>query len=263
METTTSADGTTLAFDRLGSGPPVVLLAGATCTRGVTTPLAEALAAHLTVLNVDRRGRGGSDDRSSRPPYLVEREVEDVAALVRAAGGAAAVYGHSSGAALALHAAAADIGVTRLVMHDAPYSPPGAEQRARDWHESLLTTLADGRRGDAIAMFLAMVGMPDQELAGLREGSAWPAMEAVAPTLAYDSAAMGDRDGGLVPADLLGAIDVPTLVVVGGADHGFMVDVARSLVSGLPDARLEHLVGAGHDVGADVVAPRILPFLLE
>ncbi len=261
METTRSADGTTIAFDRLGEGPPVVLLPGATCTRGVTAPLASALAGHLTVLNVDRRGRGDSDDRAETPPWLVEREVEDVAAVVRAAGGTAALYGHSSGAALALHAAAAGIGVDRLVLHDAPFAPPGGEEPAREWDATLRRLLAAGRDDEAMTTFLLRIGMPQQVVDDLRAGPHWPAMEAVAPTLAYDSAAMGDRDGGLVPADVLPAVTVPTLVVAGGADHPFMLHVARTLVEGLPDARLLHLEGARHDVGPDVVAPAVLPFL--
>lgn len=261
METTTSADGTTIAHDRLGDGPPVVLLPGATCTRGVTAPLAAALAAHTTVLNVDRRGRGDSDDLGGAP-WLLEREVEDVAAVIAAAGGAAALYGHSSGAALALHAAAADIGVDRLVLHDAPFALPGGEQRARKWDASLHAMLQDERHADAVAAFMHEVGVPAHVIDQMRQGPGWPAMERVAPTLAYDSAALGDRDGGLVPRDVLVRVQVPTLVVAGGADDGFMVGVARELVAGLPDARLTHLVGATHDVGPDVVVPALLPFLL-
>lgn len=262
METTTSADGTTLAFDRLGTGPSVIVLAGATCTRGVTAPLSAALAEQLTVLNVDRRGRGDSDDRSTPPPYSAEREIEDVAALVQAAGGASAIYGHSSGAAVALRAAAADIGVTRVVAHDAPYSLPGHEQRARDWDARLHALLMADRPGDAMAEFLTMIGMPVEMVDSMRGGPHWPAMENVAPTLAYDSAAMGDRDGGLVPTALLRDVTVPALVVAGGADHGFMLDVANALVADLPDASFAHLLGAGHDAPPDVVASAIVPFLL-
>lgn len=261
METTASADGTTIAFDRLGAGPAVVLLAGATCTRGVTTPLALALAEHLTVLNVDRRGRGDSDDRSGAPPWDLAREIADVAAVVAAAGGAAAVYGHSSGAALALHAAAAGIGVDRLVLHDAPFSLPGSEESAREWDATLHTLLGEGRGGDAVAAFLQKVGVPAAGVDGMRQGPHWPAMVGVAPTLAYDSAAMGDRDGGLVPQELLARVEVPALVLVGGAEHAFMVEVAGSLIEGLPDARLVRLAGQGHDVAADVVAPHVVSFL--
>lgn len=262
METTTSADGTLLAFDRLGDGPPVIVIAGASCTRGVTAPLASALAEQLTVVNLDRRGRGDSDDASTRPPYSAEREVEDVAALIETVGGAAAVYGHSSGAAVALRAAAAGIGVTRVVAHDAPYNLPGTEQRGRDWDAQLHSLLADGRPGDAMAAFLTMIGMPAGMVEGMRAAPHWPAMEAVAPTLAYDSAAMDDRSGGLVPVSLLAEVTVPALVLAGGPADGYMLMVAAALADALPDATLTHLDGAGHDAGPEIVAPAVLPFLL-
>lgn len=261
MSTVISDDGTSISYDVLGEGPTVIIAGGATCTRGATAPLAAALAVHCQVINYDRRGRGDSDDRSPRPPFLVEREIEDIAALIDAHGGHAALYGHSSGAALALHAAVSGIGVDRLVMHDAPYNLPGSEQHGRDWDSRLHKLLAAGRPGDAVAAFMQMVGMPEEMIDGMRQSPAWPAMEAVGPTLAYDSAAMGDRSGGSVPMELLARVDVPTLVLVGGDDFGFMIDVARKLVEGLPDARLEHLVGARHDVGPEVVAPRLAPFL--
>jgi hypothetical protein len=261
METTTSADGSTIAFDRLGTGPAVVLLPGATCTRGVTAPLAHVLAEHLTVLNVDRRGRGGSDDRSGAPPWELAREIEDVAAVVAAAGGTAAVYGHSSGAALALHAAAAGVGVDRLVMHDAPFALPGGEDRARAWDAALHEMLLQGRDADAMAAFFQKVGLPDQVIEGMRHAPHWPAMVEVAPTLAYDSAAMGDRAGGLVPDAVLARMGVPALVLVGGASPAFMGDVAAALVDGLPQARLARLTGQGHDAPPEVVAPHVVPFL--
>lgn len=261
MATTTSADGTRIGYDDLGDGPPVIVLPGATCTRGVTLPLAEALSAHCRVINVDRRGRGESDDKSEHPPYLVEREVEDIAALIDAAGGSASLYGHSSGAALALHAAASGLAVDKLVMHDAPYNLPGSEQSGTDWHARLHALLADDRPGDAMAEFMSMVGVPEHLVQGMQQSPAWAAMTEVAPTLAYDSAAMGDEHGGIIPTFLLAQVTAPTLVVVGGADHGFMIDVAQQLIAALPKGTLEHLVGAGHDVAGDVVAAHIAPFL--
>lgn len=261
MTSVTSADGTRIAYDDLGDGPTVIVLPGASCTRGVTRPLADALAQHCRVVNVDRRGRGESDDAGERPPYLAEREVEDIAALIEAVGGHASLYGHSSGAALALRAAASGLAVDKLVMHDAPYNLPGGEQRGVDWHDELHTMLGEGRPGDAMAAFMRLVGVPEPVLEGMQKGPAWTAMTAVAPTLAYDSAAMGDEHGGGVPTDLLARVTAPTLVLVGGADHEFMIDVARLLVDSLPDGTLDHMVGAGHDVAGDLVAQRITPFL--
>ena len=261
MAIVTSADGTQIAYDDLGTGPAVIVLPGASCTRGVTQPLAEALSEHCRVINVDRRGRGDSDDASERPPYLVEREVEDIAALIEAVGGHASLYGHSSGAALAMHAAASGLAVAKLVMHDAPYNLAGGEQAGVDWHARLHALLAEDRPGDAMAAFMRMVGVPEQAVTGMQQGPGWAGMTAVAPTLAYDSAAMGDEQGGTIPAELLGRIAAPTLVLVGGADHGFMIDVARQLVESLPNATLDHMIGAGHDVAGDLVAERIAPFL--
>lgn len=261
MATTRSADGTRIGYDDLGDGPPLIVLPGATCTRGVTLPLAEALAAHCRVINVDRRGRGESDDASQRPPYLVEREVEDIAALIEVAGGRASLYGHSSGAALAMRAAASGLAVDKLVMHDAPFNLAGGEQCGTDWHARLHALLAEDRPSDAMAEFMSIVGVPQEMVQGMQQSPAWAAMTAVAPSLAYDSAAMGDEQGGTVPASLLAKVTVPTLVVVGGADHGFMIDVATQLLDALPNSTLEHLVGAGHDVAGDIVAARIAPFL--
>ncbi|GAA3524013.1 alpha/beta hydrolase [Aeromicrobium panaciterrae] len=261
MASVTSADGTRIAYDDLGDGPAVIVLAGATCTRGVTRPLADALAARCRVINVDRRGRGESDDASQHPPYLVEREVEDIAALIEAVGGHASLYGHSSGAALAMNAAARGLSIDRVVMHDAPYNLAGGEQAGVDWHARLHTLLAEDRPSDAMVEFMKLVGVPEQVVTGMQQGLGWATMTEVAPTLAYDSAAMGDEHGGVVPIDLLARVTAPTLVLVGGADHGFMIDVARQLVEALPNGALDHMVGAGHDVAGDIVAERIAPFL--
>src|SRR3712207_1174069 len=124
METVTSSDGTIIAFDRLGDGPPVIAVCGAMCDRALMRPTAEELAKRFTVFNYDRRGRGDSGDSQ---PYAAEREIEDLAALIAEAGGSASVYGHSSGAGLALHAAAADVPIARLVLHEPPYAPDTEE----------------------------------------------------------------------------------------------------------------------------------------
>jgi len=259
METALSADGTTLAYDRLGDGPPVILIGGATCTRGITASLAEALAAQRTVINFDRRARGDSDDRSG-PPYDKQREIEDLAALIDVAGGHAALYGHSSGAAVALHATVAGLPVDRLIMHDAPYLLEASEE-ATAYHTELHRLLAAGQPGEAVAAFMGQVGMPEEMIAGMKASSSWPAMESVGYSLAYDSAAMGDRDGGGVPYALLGQVRVPTLVLVGGEDFAFMIETAQALHAGIVGSRYVHLAGAGHEAGPEIVAPSVLEFL--
>ncbi|MEU6041616.1 alpha/beta hydrolase [Actinomadura sp. NPDC047616] len=249
-----SADGTRIAFDRLGQGPAVILVGGMFCVRGTTAALAERLAGEFTVVNYDRRGRGDSGDTA---PYAVAREIDDLAALIETAGGAAAVYGISSGAGLALEAAAAGLPITRLVLHEPPYGSDDEDDRqgARRLAEGVRQAVADGRRRDAIKLFLTASGMPPEMVEGV---SGDPGMLAVAPTMPYDFEIMGD---GAVPADRVRKIGVPTLVIAGGASPRFFRDTADRLAGLLPDGRLTVLEGQGHDAPADAVAPAVAAFL--
>src|SRR4051812_31182866 len=168
MDKVTSRDGTTIAFDRLGDGPPVILVCGAMCDRALMHPTAEELAKHFTVFNYDRRGRGDSGDTA---PYAVEREVEDIGALVAEAGGTASVYGHSSGAGLVLHAAAHGLPIAKLVLHDPPYTPDDDEEvrrTSREYGENLKAMLAVERRGDVVELFMTLVGMPQEVVEEMR-----------------------------------------------------------------------------------------------
>lgn len=161
MERARPKGGTTIAYERYGQGPPVIVVGGAACDRAVTRPLAERLASHFTVFNYDRRGRGDSGDT---PPYAVEREIEDLAALIAVAGGTASVYGHSSGAGLALQAAAHGLPIAMLVLHEPPYVPDGEEERriSREYAEKPNVILAEGRRDDAVELFMTTVGTPKE-----------------------------------------------------------------------------------------------------
>lgn len=255
----TSADGTRLAYDRLGSGPPVVLVSGLFCTRQTTRPLAEELAGRFTVLNYDRRGRGESGDTA---PYAVEREVEDLAALVAEAGGVAAVYGHSSGAGLALRAAASGVPMSRLVVHEPPYGGEDEDstRSARELAVDIRNALAKDRRADAIRRFFADSGMPPEMIDGM---SADPGMLAVAPTMVNDLEVMGDFDGGTIPEDLVRAITVPTLVVAGSTSPDFFRRTADRLAELLPDATSATVDGHDHGAPADVVAPVVATFLTD
>jgi pimeloyl-ACP methyl ester carboxylesterase len=260
MNTVTSDDGTGIAYERFGEGPPVILVGGATTDKAMTRPLAEELAGNFTVINYDRRGRGDSGDT---PPYAVEREVEDIAALISEAGGSASLYGHSSGAVLALHAAARGLPVARLVMHEPPFAPDREEERriSREYGEELRTILAEGRRGDAAALFMTTAGMPEEAVQAMRGESWWTRMEAVAPTLLYDSEVMGDisREG-TIPTGLLGAVGAPTLVLCGGASPGWMIDVGRQVAEGVPDGRVDVLEGQEHVVPPEILAPVLEEF---
>jgi pimeloyl-ACP methyl ester carboxylesterase len=261
MTRVSSADGTPIAYERLGEGPPLIVVGGATCERARMRPVSEGLAGAFTVINYDRRGRGDSGDTA---PYAVEREVEDLAAVIEAAGGTASVYGHSSGAGLALHAAAQGVPIAGLILHDPPYSPDQEEARreAREFAEHLRALLSEGRDGDAIEFFMVGVGVPPEMVGEMRGGSEWPALEALAPTLAYDSEVMGDISrGGAVPTDLASRVTASTLVLCGGAGPEWMVDVGNQLAHALPQGKLRVLEGQDHVVSPEVLAPVVEDFL--
>jgi pimeloyl-ACP methyl ester carboxylesterase len=261
METVTSSDGTTIAFDRLGDGPPVIVVGGQLCDRALTRPTAEELAKRFTVFNYDRRGRGGSGDTS---PYALEREVEDIGALIAEARGKASVYGHSSGAALALHAAAG-LPISKLVLHEPPYNPEGDEYRQRATRkeaEHIRTLLAEDRRGEAVEYFWASIGMPQEMVDEMRQTPRWAELEAMAPTMAYDSEVMGDIGrGGAVPTDLAGRVRCETLVLVGGASPEWMIDVARQVAKAMPQGRYRVLEGQEHVVPPEILVPVLAEFL--
>lgn len=254
----TSADGTRIAFDRLGEGPPVVVLSGIICDRRTTRALAEELAHQFSVINYDRRGRGESGDTT---PYAVEREVEDVGALITEAGGTASVYGHSSGAGLALNAAARGLPITRLVLHEPPYGPEddGSKRMAMELAEYVRVALAEDRRADAIKLFMADSGMPPEMVEGM---SSDPRMQAMASTMQYDFEVMGDVSrGGTIPEDLVRAISIPTLVLAGGASPDFFRDTTTRIAELIPRAKHTVLAGQDHGAPAEVVAPVVAAFL--
>ncbi|WP_214405785.1 alpha/beta fold hydrolase [Pseudonocardia lacus] len=256
MQTVTSADGTTIAFDQIGTGAPLVLVAGAACDRAVDARLADGLAAHFTVLNYDRRGRGDSTDT---PPYAVRREIEDLEILLAAAGGTAVVVGLSSGAVLAAHAAAAGLPISHLVLWEPPFRlDPTAQRAAREYAEQTRALLADGRRGDALALFMTVVGMPPEAIAGMRRSPYWAQGEALAPTLAYDAAVMGD---GAVPGERFAAITAPTAVLTGGAGPDWFRAVGAAAAAAVPGATHRVLPQQTHDVEPAALAAAVREFV--
>ena len=253
----TSADGTTIAYDRSGSGAPVILVGGALCDRASTRPLAELLEGDFTVVSYDRRGRGDSGDTG---PYAVAREVEDLGALITALGGTAAVYGHSSGAALVIAAAATGLPITKAMVHEPPYGPDDEESRRQsdEGGARVLALLAENHHSEAVEAFLTMAGMPTPAAKGL---AAQPGMAAVAPSLAYDFALMAVAAGGTIPFELIGKITQSALVICGSASPPFMVDAARAVAKTLPAGRLVELDGHDHVVPPQVLAPVLAEFL--
>jgi pimeloyl-ACP methyl ester carboxylesterase len=255
MNTVVSTDGTTIAFDRLGEGPPVVLVCGASVDRTSNAPLAELLAADFTVFNFDRRGRGDSGDT---PPYAVEREIEDIGAVLEEAGGSAYLYGSSSGAALALEATARGLPVRKLALWEPPYILEEIRRPPTDHVEQLEAMIAEGRRGDAAAYFMReVVQAPAEFVAEARTQPWWAEQEALAHTLAYDARILGDYS---LPTDRAESVDVPTLVLAGGADMSWMRDAARALAIALPQGQQRMLEGQGHNVDAAALASVLKEF---
>lgn len=253
MNTVTSVDGTTIAYDTQGEGPAVIVVDGALSTRQGKLDLATLLAPRFTVYGYDRRGRGDSGDTR---PYAVAREIEDLDALIEAAGGSACLYGHSSGACLALEAAAQLGGkVRKLALYEAPYNDePGVRKPWATYIARLTEALADDRRGDAVALFLGFVGTPDQQIAGMRQSPFWAGLEAIAPTLAYDHTGILGPDLA-VPAARAARIPTPTLAMHGGAGAPFMRVTAETLSKVMPHAQFRTLDGQTHDVSAAALAP--------
>ncbi|MES5817202.1 alpha/beta hydrolase [Streptomyces sp. RG80] len=253
---TLSRDGTPIAYESSGEGPTVILVSGAMSTGGTVAPLAVPLSDRFRVLVYDRRGRGESGDTA---PYAVEREVEDLAALIEVAGGEACLCGISSGGALVLRAAASGLPLRRVAVYETPFadfSEHGAKERA-EYTENLTAALGEGRRGDAVELFLRLVGTPDEMIRGARQSPMWGGMEAVAPTLAYDNAVLGD---GLVPRDRLASIAVPVLAVAGDASPDWMQAATRAVAEVVPQGSYRSLAGQTHMVDPNALAPVLAEF---
>lgn len=242
-----SADGVGVEFHVVGSGPPVVLVGGAFMDAGSTAGLAAGLAGEFSAVSYHRRGRGGSGDA---PGYAVEREFEDLAAVVEAVGGGARLYGMSSGGVLVLKAVAAGVPAERVAVYEPPFgdgSPTYAEeQEAR---------IAAGDREGAVVAFLGVTGMPAEAVDAMRRGPAWDHLVGMAHTLPYDGRVVGD---GSVPD--LSAVAVPALVCHGGASPEVLVRGARTAAAALPDVTVAVLPEQTHQVEEGVLAPVLLDF---
>lgn len=260
MDKVFSADGTAIAYERQGSGPAVVLVGGAFMTRGDSAGLAGLLAEQCTVITYDRRGRGDSGDS---PAYDVQREVEDLDALIERVGGEAMVFGMSSGAVLALEAVARGSAVSRLAV----YEPPFITDHSRpplpaDYVAHLTELVKQGEYGDAVAYFMtAAVGMPAEAVAGMRQAPFWAGMEATARTLPYDGQVMGDTMSGRpLPAGRWQSVTVPVLVGSGDAGAPQMLGGARELAALADNFALHVFPGQEHNVAPELLAPVLAGF---
>ncbi len=251
MEMTKSADGTRIAFERSGDGPALVLAVGAFCDRRSTAPLTRLLVTDFTVYEYDRRGRGDSGDAR---PYAVEREIEDLWAVIDAAGGRAMVYGHSSGAALAVEAAAREAPISKLAVYEPPYgTTPDDDTTNRNLFVQLSGAVDDGRLEEAAELHLLGSGMSVEVVEMIKVSPGWPAMVALAHTLPYDRAVIG---GGVRP-DLFARIRVPTLVLAGGDSPDYLQRGAAATASAIPNARSSIVDGQGHNVAPEVIASHL------
>jgi pimeloyl-ACP methyl ester carboxylesterase len=231
---------------------------GAFNDRSTGAPLADALASSFTVMTYDRRGRGASGDTA---PYAIEREVEDLDALIDRVGGEASVFGYSSGAALALKAAAAGSAITKLALYDLPpVIDDGRPEDSVDHAVRLGELIAEGRRGDAVEYFQSkLVGLPDEVVAQLRHAPFRPALEAMAPTLVYEAMIVGER---WQPKDLA-SVTVPTLAVAAGAGSPLLPAAAKALAAALPDGQARTLESQTHDIDPTVLGPVLAEFLVR
>jgi pimeloyl-ACP methyl ester carboxylesterase len=261
-----SKDGTPIAFNSVGKGPAVIIVSGAlgTGTDPMHVELAELLAPHFTVYNYDRRGRGDSGDT---PPYAVEREIEDIEAVIDEAGGSASLYGISSGAVLALDAANK---LPDKVKKVAMYEPPVITNHdthppvPADYVERQTRLVAEGRRGDAVALFMKVVGVPEEYIEPMRQDPSWAGMENVAHTLPYDGVILrGISYGTPLQPNRWASAAMPVVVIAGGESEPFFHDGAKTLVEQLPNAQYRTLEGQSHGVESPALAPVLDAFFKD
>ena len=244
-------------FDRRGAGLSDRSPAG---ERLGLAALASDIEAVLNACDAGQAVLLGRGDSGDTAPYSAGREIDDIAALIRQAGGSASVFGHSSGATLALKAAAAGLPITHLVLYEPPFNTDANYPALPEgFAEELAGLVSAGRRGDAVELYQTQaVGIPREVVAQMRHAPFRPALEAIAHTLAYDAAIIGDRS---LPAGLLAAVTVPALVITGDQSPPFLRDAARAAAAALPQGRLAILPGQSHDLNADATAPVMAGFL--
>ena len=255
-----STDGTRIAYETAGVGPPLVIVGGAFSTRADGRDLIEALAGQFTAACFDRRGRGDSGDTQ---PYAPEREIEDLRAVIDALGGPAFVHGHSSGGALSLDAVAAGLPITKLSVYEPPFMIDDSRPPYPDDFLDILRALVEsGRRGDAVAEFWRVgLLMPESEIEKVRHSPFWPQLESLAHTLIYDYEILGDRlSGQPLPASMAAAITIPVLVLQGGESPPPLRNPAVALTKLLPNATTRVLEGQGHGAPAEMLAPILESF---
>ncbi|WP_329207150.1 alpha/beta hydrolase [Streptomyces sp. NBC_00683] len=255
MDKTLSRDGTSVAYRRRGDGPPVILVGGALSSAATEAPLAELLAPRFTVVTYDRRGRGSSGDSG---PYTVRREIEDLAAVAARVGERVSLFGMLSGGALALEAQAAGLPVDLLAVYEPPYTPGPAGLLFKSRCTARLhRMLSIGDRDGAVALYMSRTGVPEETIARMRHAPLWKSLEALAHTLAYDDALLGN---GTVPAERFASVTARTLVVCGGFSPDRTRETTLALAAAVPRARHRTLTGQTRDLAPQAIAPVLADF---
>jgi pimeloyl-ACP methyl ester carboxylesterase len=255
---TISKDGTGIVYTQTGSGPVLILVDGAFCSKdfGPMLKLAPLLAESFTVFTYDRRARGESGDTR---PYIVQKEIDDIHALINEAGGSAFLFGISSGAVLALKAVAAGLKITGLALYEPPFNINGKHKKPpAGYQEELQLMIAEGRKGDAVKYYLAkVIGVPSLIVFILRLTANWSKMKANANSLPYDAEIMGE---GTMPAEQVAAITIPAIVIAGEKSPGMLREAAQAVAEKLKNGRHRILKGQTHNVSAKVLAPVLIDF---
>ncbi|MGA7628371.1 alpha/beta fold hydrolase [Methanoregula sp.] len=259
MQTVISKDGTQIAFDKIGQGPALILVGGAFHSRSIDprmTQLARLLSKYYTTYHYDRRGRGDSTDAQ---PYAVDREIEDISALIKDSGRSVYLFGMSSGAVLALHAAAQGLDIKKLAVYEPPFNSGNDDARkaAERYTKQLNLLLLENRRSEAVELARRSWGTPPNIIAVMKQTPAWSMFESVAPTLAYDNEIMGD---GSLPEKLVASVTIPLLVIDGGASPLFMRNAAKGVKDAAPRAQYRTLEGQTHEYDQAVLAPVLIEF---
>jgi pimeloyl-ACP methyl ester carboxylesterase len=255
--TAQSADGTIIVYEKAGTGPALIVIGGAFNTRHSAADLVPLLAVHFSVYAYDRRGRG---DSTNTHPFAIERELEDLAALIDAVGGGAIVYGHSSGGAVGLHGAASGLAITKLAIYEPPFTPPIGFESVRAWSDAIQAAVDAGDPARAAVLFLEGSGAHPGMIDGIKGSPWWPAMTAIAHTVPYDLSFLND---GTVPLELLQRVKAPTLVMFGDDSPPWAGNVATAAAHALPSGSTVSFAGQDHNVDSAVIAPHLIDFFTD
>lgn len=257
LHNVTSKDGTKIAYTKTGSGPVLIQVLGALNKRGRGEKVTELIKSHFTVVSYDRRGRGDSQDA---PSYSVNLEVQDIEAIIDDLGGAAFLYGHSSGGILVLQAAQ-QLGekIKAIAVYEVPYNASSdALKLAEEYKSALLTALESNDSGEAVELFVKSVGVSDKQISAMKKLPLWKGLTAMAPTLRYDTVELMES----YPEINLKEVSVPAVIMFGEASPSFMCETATRLSKDLPKATLLSLKDQTHDVKAAALAPLLVQHLL-